>query len=389
MASWDVTTAGSAIEFDTVNGTQGSSCLIDDAHFVLFYQGADSDGFAQVFTVNTSTWAVSTSSSAIEFDTAFSVRNKSVAIDSNHFLNIWINASSNMVAQVFTVNTSTWAVSTAASGTTIATLSSTEHSSLPMDANHVLVLRKAGLANIIEVNTSTWSVSTTIDDVDVSGIDTRETAQAKIDDTHALAVYGDASGNGYAQVLAVNTSTWAVSTTAGELNYITASGKQPLLLMIDSTHCFLASQNSSLYAGFAQVLEVNTSTWAVSTTATPLQFVPDFEYGYPQAAMLLDDNHLLFIFSGDSSDGYAQVLEVNTSTWVVSTSSSAIEFDTVNLAALSGTLLDLGNGYFCVTWAGSGNDGYAQVLFVEIPGGGGPSFLSAWARNSNSILKVM
>jgi hypothetical protein len=60
MSTWAVTTANSALEFDTQNCYENSSIIIDSNHFLNFWRGTDGDSFAQVMAVNTSTWAVTT-----------------------------------------------------------------------------------------------------------------------------------------------------------------------------------------------------------------------------------------------------------------------------------------------------------------------------------------
>ena len=111
-STWAVTTAGAILEFDTVNGLYTSCSKIDDNHFINFWSGADSDGFVQVFTVNTSTWEVTTAGAILEFDTVYGLYNSCYKIDDNHFINFWSGADSDGFVQVFTVNTSTWAVTT-------------------------------------------------------------------------------------------------------------------------------------------------------------------------------------------------------------------------------------------------------------------------------------
>ncbi len=386
MADYDVTTAGSAIEFDTVLAQFNSAVKIDETHFINFWSGNGSDGFAQVFAVSTSTWAVTTAAASLEFDTTYAGNIQSVAIDSNHFLVSRTNTSSYCVAQVFAVSTSTWAVTTMAAELTVSTAYGADQSLVAIDSNHFLLLRRTGPTDVLAVNTSTWAVTTAASTVDVTAVDARTPVLAQLDDTHFLAIYADAANNGYAQVLAVSTSTWAVTTTATELGYISSSGMQGIVVKIDEGHCAVFSHDNSLYTGYAQVLAVNTSTWAVTTTATPLKFVADFGYGIPQSAKLIDENHVLLVFVGPSSDGYAQVFTVNTSTWAVTTAAASLEFDAVNLSHASTVKID--TSHFACTWSGSGNDGYAQVITVALPAAG-PSFLSAWARNSNAVLKVM
>ena len=73
--------------------------------------------------------------------------------------------------------------------------------------------------------------------------------------------------------------------------------------------------------------------------------------------------------------------------WAVTTANASLEFDTVQGTYSSSYQID--SNHFINFWSGNGNDGYVQVFTVELPAGPGPSFLAAWARNSNAVLKVM
>ena len=78
-----------------------NNSVVDANHFINFYAGADVDGFAVVVAVNTSTWAVTTSNSALEFDTDSGRYNSCAKIDTNHFINFWQGPSTDGFVQVF------------------------------------------------------------------------------------------------------------------------------------------------------------------------------------------------------------------------------------------------------------------------------------------------
>jgi type II secretory pathway pseudopilin PulG len=73
--------------------------------------------------------------------------------------------------------------------------------------------------------------------------DGRYSALSQIDSTHYLCAY-DRSGLGDAVVLAVNPSTWAVTTPAARFVFDATSGTYPALSQIDSTH-YLCAYDSS------------------------------------------------------------------------------------------------------------------------------------------------
>jgi hypothetical protein len=85
MANWNITTAGDAKEFETTLGQPQTKLIaIDTNHFLSVWTGSGSDGFVGVFTVNTSTWAVTTASTPLEIDTQQLQGAASCKIDTNH-----------------------------------------------------------------------------------------------------------------------------------------------------------------------------------------------------------------------------------------------------------------------------------------------------------------
>jgi len=87
--AYEVTTANSSLEFDTRNGLANACFAIDANHFVNFWGGgADSFLTAQVFTVNTSTWAVTTAGSSLADDTIKGYENSCAQVDTNHFISV-------------------------------------------------------------------------------------------------------------------------------------------------------------------------------------------------------------------------------------------------------------------------------------------------------------
>ena len=85
MSAYAVTTANSSLEHDTQAGLYNSLVQIDANHFINFYQGNGVEGSAQVFTVNTTTWATTTASSRLKFDTSATYFSAS-QIDTNNFI---------------------------------------------------------------------------------------------------------------------------------------------------------------------------------------------------------------------------------------------------------------------------------------------------------------
>src|SRR3990167_1442016 len=328
MANYDVTTAAASLEYDTVQGDWPTLHQVDANHFINFYNGSADDGFADILVVNTTTWAVTTVTTRLEFDTADDIDNFALAIPDfpNYFLNLWTGVGTDGFAQVFTVNTTTWAVTTAAGTLEFDTQNASSNMLLAIDSTHFL---------------NVWN--------------------------------GGAGGQGTAQVFTVNTTTWAVTTAATTFVFDTESAGYPTIAPIDANHFLANWQGGTNEDLHAVTLVVNTTTWAVSTAAAEAIFDSDnFSGPYGKRELVvIDSNHFLRAWESgtvNGFDGYIRVQEVNTTTWAVSqVGTAALEFDTQD--ATEKSIVKIDASHFIMTWSGAGFDGFAQVFAVVVPTG--------------------
>ena len=368
MTEWAVTTANASLEFDTANGQYNSCYQIDANHFIDFWAGSGSDGYVQVFTIDTSTWAVTTANASLEFDTQFGLHNNCFQIDSNHFINFWSGGASQYgYVQAFTIDTATWAVSTANASLNFMTAQSQLMSCYKIDGNHFVNFWGGqdgdGYAQVFTVNTATWAVTTANSSLE---FDTQFGTYHNcypIDSNHFINFWNGVDNDGYVQVFTVDTSTWAVTTANSSLEFDTQNGLYGNCYKIDSNHFinFWATIDSD---GHVQVFTVDTATWAVTTANSPLEF--DTQNGTHNHCCQIDSNHFInFGAGGAAAHGFTQVFTVNTATWAVTTANSSLEFDTT--LGTYNNCFQIDSNHFIDFWAGSGSDGYVQVFTVELP----------------------
>lgn len=100
------------------NGSLSLCALGDGVHFMGVWDSGSSPvgGLAQTMAVNLSTWAVTALSSPLVFDTAVQVQNAISCLDGQHFVNIFRNHSGLLAAQAFSVDLSTFAITTIGTG---------------------------------------------------------------------------------------------------------------------------------------------------------------------------------------------------------------------------------------------------------------------------------
>lgn len=375
MAQYDITTAAASLEFDTTNlGSPAGVKGVDDNHFIVFYGGEANDGYSEVFTINTTTWAVTTSAARLEFDTQYGAYDECQKIDTNHFVNFWQGSSdTDGYAQAFTVNTTTWAVTT--SSATILefdTVYCGDKSSfiIPDYSNYVILFWQGngalGYAQVFTVNTTTWEVTTAASSLTFATQNNDSNSCYCIDSTHFINFWHGNAAVGLAQVFTVNTTTWAVTTAATPLSFAAAGNSNNTCYQVDANHFINFSQGESS-DGYAQVFTVNTTTWAVTTSADALEFdTQSYSWG---SCCAYDSNHfILNWYGGFPTLGYTQVFTVNTSTFVVTTAAASLNFDTT-IGTFNRNIY-IGTNRFLNIWQGAGNDGFVQTFSVATAASG-------------------
>ena len=133
-------------------------------------------------------------------------------------------------------------------------------------------------------------------------------ALAQIDATHYLCAYEGDGDDGWAVVLTVNPLNWTVSRST-PFEFDTKKGKTPALTQIDASHYFCTYTGDG-DDGWATVLNVDTSTWTISQGN---KFEFDTKKGMTPASVRIDNDHHICVYTGDGDDGCAEVLDPNSS----------------------------------------------------------------------------
>lgn len=390
MSAWAVTTAGASLEFDTTDNSYNACYALDSNHFINFWTGTTKHGQVQTFTVNTTTWAVTTAASLLEFDATSGQYNSCFIIDTNHFINFWSGTNDDGFAQVFTVNTSTFAVTTANASLEFDTQDNLHNSCFKIDANHFINFWSGfavdGFVQVFAVNTSTWAVTTAGTVLEFDTQDNGYNSCYQVDANHFINFWKGVDSDGFVQVFAVNTSTWAVTTAGSALEFDTQNNQYNKCIQIDANHFINFWYGGSGEKGYCQIFAVNTSTWAVTTAGSTLEFeTTQYANGY-NSCYKIDDTHIINFWRGPASDGFVQVFAVNTSTWAVTTAATSLEFDTDK--GENNACYKIDTNHFINFWRGTDNDGFVQVFAVELAAAG-PANLKTLNTNTKSNIKTV
>lgn len=367
MADYDVTEAGADFQITTCDAFNGSLARVDDTHVLCAYADDGPDLEVRILTVNDATWAI-TAEASLELDGTAGAYPLIVKIDDTHFLVMWKGTDSDGFCQIVTVNTGTWAVTKEGSALEFDAGEYDSGDACLIDTQNVIIVYRGvdhdGFAVMVQVNLSTWAVTKPGSALEFYNADVQTSSLScfKIDGTHIIVFWGDSALDGRVRVLSVNTGTGAITAEDSEFEFDTTQGKYNSCYQIDSNH-FVNFWMGTDDDGFAQVFTVNLGTWAVTKEGTALEF--DTTQGEYNACYQVNTNHFINIWAGDGDDGYAQCFAVNTSTWAVTVNGTKIEFKDASVFEFSDIVELDSYGDFMITWQNNNTEGLAQILNVE------------------------
>lgn len=180
-----------------------------------------------------------------------------------------------------------------------------------------------------------------------------------LDASHALVVAIDGSGNVFAQLLTVQASSGAIQAgtrhniAATNLDYLTGA-----LVPIDGTHVLLV-RAGHLGDGYAEVLTVNTATGSIVVEDS---IIFDSEWGVFMAAAVVDATNFLVLYQSGGDINHARILTFDPDHLTLS-ANGRTQVDTHgqgnHLARIDAT-------HFLATYNGPAEVGRAVVLTVNL-----------------------
>lgn len=254
-----ITAMDVAYEFDAADGSDFALAQVDSTHFICFYKGTSSDGLATIFAVDLGTGAITEPGSTLTFDSGSVQSLSCVALgDGTHFVNFW-SSSGVPTGQCFVVNTGTWAIT---------------GNSSPLTFGATANLHSAGLIN----------------------------------SSHVIDIYQNSSGHLGAQAFAVNLTTYALTTVGTPLDGDIVGNDLDAVGFGDGYH-YVAFYSKNVGQGYAQMIEVNSSTYNVTAVGTRLSGF-DFANGGFSSAFQLSSNKVGVVWGNeDAAEGQAAIFE--------------------------------------------------------------------------------
>lgn len=296
-----------------------SAVLLNSTHIVVFWSGADNDGFCRVFEIDTTNGEITAVSDLVEFETGTNSENCCIKVSSTIVMNVWQGVSGDGFVQCFQVTGSgdSWTITPAGSALEFDASNAQYFSMAQVDSNHFILFYTGsnddGIATIFEVNLGTLAVTEpgsplTFD----SGVTVDHSCAALGNGTHFINFWGF---GGKVQAFSVNTGTWAITAIGTPLSYDTNGADSSCVSLGDGEH-FVNFYYDTSGDGFAQAFNVDPSTFAVTTVGTGVIF----ESGSLNdiSAVALTGTHLCVFWRSSNDDGFGQLVDVEALTFNLS-----------------------------------------------------------------------
>lgn len=309
-----VTGVGTAFEFDTSEGTDMSMAQVDANHFIVFYKGTNgfnSVGNALVLEVNLSTYAVTAAGAKLEFDSAYNQYNSCAKIDDTHFINFWSGQSGATPvasAQIFTVNTSTWAITAEGSPLTFYSSAASYITCAIFDTNKAIAFWAGdgsdGFVRTYSINTSTWAITAWGSQVEHDTANGTWNSCYQVDTNRFVNAWTGNGSYGFVRVFEVNLSNGNVSGLSTALEFDTADGTHQSVIPTDSNH-FLLAWTGTGAGGFMSMMEINLSTWAITNVGANLEY--DTADGTYPSSVYMGEGLVMHFWTGSGADGFVRM----------------------------------------------------------------------------------
>lgn len=210
----DSITKGTSYEFDATDGRNFGLALVDSTHVICFYTGPSDHGIATILEVNLSSLGVSEPGSPTTFEGTFQQENAAMALgDGTHFVNLWEHDGK---AQCFSVNTGTWGITALSSPLDFSVIGEFLSIMSCFDGQHFVAsyVNDSGhfVAQAFSVNLSTFAITTVGTPATIATSGGNDLVSVGFGDgQHFVAFYSKNVNQGFVQMYKVDPATFNVS----------------------------------------------------------------------------------------------------------------------------------------------------------------------------------
>lgn len=258
---------GSTQQLSNDSFSSPAAIKISDTKIAVFWRGPSGFGYCRNFSIDQATGTASPLGNITTFESTSNDYNNAVAMDADHVINVWRGTGGIALAAGFNVLGDTITVGTPYQFES----SGLDFSLAAVDGTHAVVFFGVTsghlFADILAIDLSTLAITEPGSTLDVTGTLVRGNSCAIVNGTHVLNAWED-SGSLFAQCFAINTGSWAITAVGSALSV--ASGTTSRLVPTgDNQHYVDFFKEAGVFIG-GQTLSVNLSTFAVTSVGTPL-----------------------------------------------------------------------------------------------------------------------
>jgi len=359
---------------DTFEGSTSTNFIaatrIDDTHALVVWEGVDGDGFMQVARMSQDEGGFVMLGSALEFDTSTDGYNSVIKVDSTHFLNAWQGPSGDGFAQIFEVNLTTYAVTALGSPFEFDTADASQISLTLIDGSHALVCytgtSNAGKAAMLAINTGTWAVTRPASPTTYEATNASYNSCAALGDgSHFAVAWRDSNGDGMVQSMSINTGTGVITLLSSAFEFDTDAADYIVLLPLGDGEHFVCFWSGTSQVGLVQVFNTNLTTYAITAVGTATTFESTNAI-YISAASAGDGEHFVgfWLKEGSEDTGMGQIFEVDQTTFEVTAVRLPVSLGLQYIGA-NNTALYMSSGYAMNFWKNPSQNGVGAVFRLD------------------------
>lgn len=390
MASYDIATLGTALEYEPTAAIGSSIVRLPGASKIaIAWKQSDTVFYVQCFTVNISTGDLAAIGSPMDIETGTASSSDQpislCAIDGSNLAVFWAGNNTRADCRLLSVDGTGNVTSNGSvvefDGAGVDSVSVSN--SILWDSTHILLTWRSGagtndVASIFSVNTGTGTIAVVGTPLNFANTGNKFFGSiTRLDSTKVIVFYQGASDDGYARVLNVNASTFAVTTAGDEFTYLASSNiKSNSVCVVDTgspMKVINTWQNDDTQISSIRSFQINTTTWAITVFGAQVDIGATTGTNIPMATsiQILDSTHIVVWYVGASGSGFAKVMTYTAGDGTLSDSANTLEFQTPSFSycrTSSCTFTEV-TGFFVLAYADSytSGDGFAQAFQISLP----------------------
>lgn len=359
-----ITPLGTAFEYDTTQGSFNSAVLLDSNTVMNFYRDSSTTGKYMLLSITGSTGDISILSGPTAINgTNDAIHNSTVLLDSTRVMNFWSEFGGSIAqCQIFAVTGSTGEVKKLGSSVSFRGEEVSDNSALLINKDRVMNFWRDNSDS--EGNCQIFAITGATGEIDPLGspfvFDTTATHNsAVLVDTDKVINFWKNGSDGYTQMFSIVVSAGTITAMDSPLLHASDSAQDNGAILLDKDRVMLFRGGTS--SGFTQIFTFNKTSGKIAAQVEPFNFdTTNSEYNAP---LYLNSSRVVNFWEGAGASGLTQTFEIPEKITDITPLKTSLEFDTTH--AVDNKSILLGPTRVMNFWSGSGADGFCQIFEIN------------------------